>query len=157
MLGFFILIMIVVLCLFIFGKADTKRELLNEIGFDLSESNYVSKKETEFAKSCKKAIRIAAEGCNVKLENEFLNYVYSFLNRQVCKNLNIDVKKHYVDFALRVVERRMEAISKGERNVIFNDFDFSNKSEINRYIERLWDKYQYPWPKNWLQRDVDFS
>jgi len=39
---------VIVIC-FIFGKADTKKEMLNIVGLDLSESTYESLKEKEFA------------------------------------------------------------------------------------------------------------
>ena len=29
---------------------------------------------------------------------------------------------------------------------------FQNKIK-KKYIDKLWDKYQYPWPEDWLKED----
>lgn len=44
MAEFVIMIAILVICGLLFGKADTKKELLNQVGLDLSERNYDNKK-----------------------------------------------------------------------------------------------------------------
>ena len=50
--SFLVLLVFVGVLALIFGKADTKRELLNQIGLDLSKESYDSLKEREFARSC---------------------------------------------------------------------------------------------------------
>lgn len=153
MLEFIIMLAIVVICGLLFGKADTKKELLNQVGLDLSPSNYEDKKRAEFAKYCKQAIKIASDGYKARNENDFLEYVRNFLEQKDFDNLYIGVKSHYVRFAISIIYRREEAIRKGNVQAIPNNIDFSNKTLVNRYIKTLWDKYQYPWPQNWLQKD----
>ena len=149
----FFLVLILAIGGLIFGKADTKKEILNQVGLDLSNSTYENKKETEFVKYCKKAIKIASEECVANNEEEFLRYTYHFLVQKRCDNLYIGIKSHYVDFAIQVLSRRVAAITHKSEDKILGQFNFSNKYSINRYIDILWEKYQYPWPKNWLQRD----
>ena len=45
MVEFIIMIAIVVICGLLFGKADTKKELLNQVGLDFSERSYENKKK----------------------------------------------------------------------------------------------------------------
>lgn len=153
MVYFIFLVLILCIVGLVFGKADTKKEILNQVGLDLSASAYEDKKAAEFAKYCKKAIKIASEGYAANSEEEFLRHAYHFLVQKSCENLYIGVKGHYVDFAIQVLVRRFTAIKHKSGEQISGSFNFSNKYSINRYIDVLWDKYQYPWPKNWLQKD----
>lgn len=44
MAEFILMLAVVVICVLLFGKADSKRKILQQVGLDLSESNYESKK-----------------------------------------------------------------------------------------------------------------
>ena len=65
MVEFIIMIAIVVICGLLFGKADTKKELLNQVGLDFSERSYENKKKDEFRKYSIKAIESTSK-CNIK-------------------------------------------------------------------------------------------
>lgn len=153
MLYFIIIAILLVITGLLFGKADTKKEILNQVGLDLSESNYKEKKQKEFSKYCIKAMRIASSNCLATSEYDFLQNMISYLNPLYSHTPYIGVKMIYVDFAVTVMRRRMEAINKGKLNDIPNIYDFSNKTSINSYIDILWKEYQNPWPTNWLQKD----
>ena len=50
MAGFILMLVVLAVCGLLFGKADTKKELLNQVGLDLSSNRYETKKEDEFKK-----------------------------------------------------------------------------------------------------------
>ena len=170
MAGFILMIAVVVVCVLIFGKADSKREILQQVGLDLSESNYEAKKQQEFEKYCIKALNASLKDENYKCKDEssFLRHTDNYLSTALwgdeyyddCTDLYeikypiyIDVKKHYIEFARDVVGRRIMDIKDGNVSKISCSGDFSDKSYAKRYIRTLWEKYQYPWPKNWKQQD----
>ena len=57
MAGFVLMLVILAICGLLFGKADTKKELLNQVGLDLSQNRYETKKEDEFRKYALRAMR----------------------------------------------------------------------------------------------------
>lgn len=166
-----IIIAIIVICVLIFGKADSKRALLNEVGLDLSENAYRTGKENEFAKYCKKAMKVAIEKYDANGENE-LKFLYElgdilFTSTlggvryepgydgeiEQIPNYNLEVKGHYASFASDVCSRRREALKKPDCPKLLQDCNFMDKKDLKRYIEKLWDMYQYPWPKDWMKED----
>ena len=82
MVEFIIMIAIVVICGLLFGKADTKKELLNQVGLDLSERSYEKKKEDEFRKYSIKAMKAVVDLDYYKAqdEREFLDFMSDKLN-----------------------------------------------------------------------------
>lgn len=139
-------------------------------GLDLSEDRYKTIKEKEYAKYCKKAMRVAIDQYNVKGDDErdFLKNLEDIINRS-CNDFEIEydsqglpferqriyleVKYHYKEFADTVVSRRIIALRNPDAKILLRGCDFTNKSHLKKYIDVLWDKYQYPWPKDWLQKD----
>ena len=134
------------------------------VGLELSKSSYTSKKEDEFEKYCKKAMRNAIDlrQYEAKTELEFLSYLtnifdsaiygtYDSYGKNGCISLNI--KTHYVRNAARVIWRRFDDIKKGNTELL-KPCDFTNKSEAKKYAELIWNKYQYPWPEDWLKYDA---
>lgn len=167
MAEFIIMVVIVAICCLLFGKADTKKDILNQIGLDLSESAYESKKESEFAKYSKQAIKkaISLDDYNAKDETQFLEYLsdklYTGMHGKYVDYGNgeeeyipawLHMKSHYIEHANTVVGRRIDDIKKGNTSLL-SKCDFTNKSSAKRYAEVLWNKYQYPWPKDWMKRD----
>jgi hypothetical protein len=77
MAEFIIMVAILVICGLLFGKADTKKELLNQVGLDLSENNYQNKKENEFRKYSLKAMKAVIDLDYYKAQNEkdFLEFL----------------------------------------------------------------------------------
>ncbi|MCM1005195.1 MAG: hypothetical protein NC402_02735 [Prevotella sp.] len=155
MLDFIITIAVVAICLLIFGKADTKKRILNQIGLDLSESKYNNKKEKEFSKYCKKAIKISSKNYIAKDELDFINHSYHYLADRCFNNLYVGVKSHYAEFAMTILSRREKAIASGDTCRNLQNLNFAKRGSVKKYIKQLWDNYQYPWPKNWLQNDSD--
>ena len=168
MVGFIIMIAIVVICGLLFGKADTKKELLNQVGLDLSERSYEKKKEDEFRKYSIKAMKAVVDLDYYKAqdEREFLDFMSDKLNLAAhgryednyfggseYKSLYLGVKNNYVKHAERVVYRRQKDIKAGNNSPLSKTVEFSDKKSAKRYCEILWKKYQYPWPENWLQKD----
>jgi len=160
MVEFLIMIFVLVICGLLFGKADTKKELLNNVGLDMSPDRYQDAKESEFKKYCIKAMNNSIDkfGCNGKDEKEFLYNLFSILDKGAFgdeeNNLAyLEVKNHYIKHACTVVERRLEKLRLNNSSPLMNKCDFMQKSDAKKYIKHLWEKYQCPWPKNWLQRD----
>lgn len=170
MLEFIIMIVILVVCVMLFGKADSKKTLLNTVGLDLSEQNYQNSKEREFEKYCKKAMIAAVERYDAKGkdEKEFvdnLDYILYYSTHRVREepdefgitrespSYNLGIKYNYKDFAYKVVNRRKRALKEPNPPQLLNNCDFTNKSHLKSYINKLWDKYQYPWPDDWLKND----
>lgn len=177
MAEFLIVFAIIVVCVMLFGKADSKRALLNEVGLDLSQNRYESSKEKEFEKYCLKAMKVAISKYEVrgKDEREFLSNLYDVLFIAVSgpiyeyhstdedydyspsynepKMYYLEVKVHYSEFAKSVVYRRLNAIQEKEVPALMSNCNYSDKNDLQIYIKRLWDKYQYPWPENWMKHD----
>ena len=170
MAEFLVLAFIIVACVMIFGKADSKKNVLNSVGLDLSEQKYQYSKENEFAKYCKKAMKTAisdydANGNNEKEFLEKLKHVlyYASHNRgghydEVGRyyedpDYRLYVKTHYTRFAETVVRRRIDDLNKGSDKVLMNNCDYKSKHDLKNYVDRLWEKYQYPWPDNWMIND----
>lgn len=65
----------------LFGKADTKRSILKEVGLDLSESKYIKQKQREYKKECIKALENAIKYYDYQAHNEkeLLTYIASAL------------------------------------------------------------------------------
>lgn len=166
MAGFILVLVVLAICGLIFGKADTKKELLNQVGLDLSQDRYETKKENEFKKYSLQAMKrvIELDYYHAKNEKEFLDYLCDKLELAAYgryetndwggedrKSLYLGVKKHYVEHALTVINRREDDIKK--KGAALANIDFSDKSRAKRYCESLWEKYQYPWPNDWMKDD----
>lgn len=163
-----IIIIVIAICILLFGKADSKRTVLNQVGLDLSKNSYENKKESEFEKYCKKAMKEAVSSHNVEANNE-LDFLYNLDNILdfACRgfkyehdyeepNPNLYVKEHYIKFASTVVGRRIDAMNKKDSPVLVTDCNYSSKQALKRYIDKLWDRYQYPWPEDWKKEDGIF-
>lgn len=150
-----ILIISFAICCLIFGKADTKREVLQVVGLDLSEQNYKTKKEIEYEKYCIKALYNAVDryNCIGKNEKEFLDVLYNSLFKADINHEYLMVSNHYVKQAYVVVFRRIKALESDSKEELVKNCNFTLKKDIKRYINKLWEKYQYPWPSDWLQID----
>jgi len=164
---------IIVVCVLIFGKADTKKSMLNSVGLDLSENAYDTNKRIEFERYCKKAMKTAVEKYNVsgKNEKEFADLLedtlYLSLHERNYDPIDYDddgfpssrqkfslpILDHYIRFAHEVIERRIYAIKNDDAPSTPSHYDFTNNKDIKKYMDWVWDKYQYPWPSNWLQKD----
>jgi hypothetical protein len=159
MAEFIILAVIVIVGILIFGNADTKRGMLRGVGLDLSPQNFENKKANEFAKNCINAMynSISMHKFESANEKEFINNLYKVLYKgssfgsQYNNLAYLRIGTSYIDHALRVVERRYDDIEKGNIDVIKGVFDFSQNSDRKKYINLLWEKYQYPWPDGWLK------
>lgn len=162
MLEFIIMLAIVGVGALIFGKADTKREVLNMVGLDLSESAHENMKINEFEKYCKKAlVNSADKSFQVYADWQefgFLDYLRETLYEgawgEQSNNLNyLMVKRHYIKHALTVVNRRIKSIKENDND----NFAYGNVSitrgNVKYYINALWDKYECPWPEDWNQTD----
>ncbi len=169
MVEFIIMIAIIVICIMLFGKADSKRTVLNTVGLDLSEKNYTDSKEKEFEKYCKKSMKTAvtdhnATGNNEKEFLERLEYILYYAShdgsyydedglRHEGPSFRLYVYTHYTKFAEKVVSRRIHDLKNGDKTVLLSNCDFKSKQDLKKYIDKLWEKYQYPWPDNWLIKD----
>lgn len=146
---------IIVIC-FIFGKADTKKEMLNIVGLDLSESTYESLKEKEFARLCLKALTNASLklDCTFKDELDFLHKLRPILFRAETDHITyqLDVKPFYVSHADSIICRRGSHLKRGDAESLVNG-DINNSYIRKIYLKALWKKYQYPWPNNWQEKD----
>lgn len=166
MAGFILTLVVLAICGLLFGKADTKKELLNQVGLDLSQDRYETKKENEFKKYSLQAMKrvIELDYYHAKNEKEFLGFLSDNLDLAVYgryvtydwggedrQTLSLGVKKHYIEHALTVINRREDDIKKNGATQA--NLDFSDKSRAKRYCESLWEKYQYPWPHDWMQND----
>ncbi len=160
------MIAVVVICGLLFGKADTKKELLNQVGLDLSQNRYETKKENEFRKYSIQAMKkvIELDTYRAKTEKDFLDFLSDKLNMAAYgkyeenswggedyNTLYLGVKKHYVEHASTVIYRRINDIKKKSATPV--NIDFSDKSRAKKYCESLWEKYQYPWPYDWMKND----
>lgn len=169
--AFVIIVLVIVLIVLIFGKADTKREVLNQVGLDLSASAYESKKESEFANYCMKAMKVAIDNydANGKDEKEFLsnmNHIFflSSLGSGIKKYEECDsslpiylhVPDYYIRFAREVVNRRLYDIKNSNAPILVKNCNYLSKKELRFYVKVLWKKYQHPWPDDWLKADSPY-
>ena len=167
MVEFLLILAVLAVCGLLFGKADTKKELLNQVGLDLSQDRYETKKENEFRKYSLHAMKkvIELDSYHAKNEKEFLDFLSDKLELAVhgryetnswggedYHSLYLGVKNHYVKHAATVIYRRENDIKKNGATEVAN-VDFSNKSNAKKYCEKLWEKYQYPWPNDWMKND----
>ena len=170
-----VFVLIILICIFIFSKTDTKRAVLGSVGLDLNQNVYESCKEKEFEKYCKKGLMLTIEKCGVrgKDEKEFLQSLNKALKNvikgsyflQTGTDIEgqpvferkqapfIDVKRHYIQFAAAVVKRRLESMDEPGQPVLVNNCNYSQNNDVKFYINRLWSEYQYPWPDNWMIND----
>ena len=170
-----IILIIFAICIFMFAKVDTKREVLGVVGLDIQKNIYESRKEIEYEKYCKKGILLTIEKFDVrgKDEKEFLKSLYKALKNmqegcylvQTGKNEEgqpifekrttpfIGIKRHYIRFATVVVKRRIDSLKDPDKPILMNPCNYASAKDVAFYIKRLWDEYQYPWPEEWLQRD----
>lgn len=148
----------------LFGKADTKRSILKDVGLDLSESTYIVQKQKEYKKECIKALENAIKYYDYRAhtEQELLIYIASALYHAQYRDdkgdtISLGVKRHYVEFADTVVKRRRYDLYKNKTSAkhITTSNDFANKRISELYIRKMWEIYQYPWPNNWLQEERD--
>lgn len=167
MAGFIITIIIIAICILFFGKADSKKEILNQIGLDFSKNKYEDKKENEYKKYSIQAMKKVIDLNNNYIcdENSLLAFLSDKLDLAINprysddpwsnsrETLNLGVKPHYIEHAYTVVYRRKNDIQKGNDTPLRKNVLFSDKKEAKKYCELLWDKYQYPWPKDWMQKD----
>ena len=160
-----IAIIVIAICVILFGKADSKRTVLNQVGLDLSEKSYNTQKENEFEKNCKKAMKEAVSGQCVRGKDEWnflinLDDVLDFAFRGIkyehdydAPAPNLFVKEHYIKFASTVVGRRIDAIKKVGYPELLANCNYSSKQDLKKYIDKLWARYQYPWPEDWKKED----
>lgn len=168
MVEFFIMIVIIGVCYLIFGKADSKNDVLQTVGLKLDDQKYESKKTSEFSKYCLQAMKKAVdrEEYKARTEEQFLNilsdilytaghgrYVDDGFGDYTRTSIYLGVKPHYINHAETVVYRRKKDISNGKSQLLCKSCDFSDKRQAKKYCELLWDKYQYPWPDKWLKKD----
>ena len=172
MAGFIIIIVIIIICISLFGKADTKRTVLQGIGLDLSEKSYNVQKENEFEKYCKKAMKVAISDYNANGKNEldFLNnldniFFLKLNGYQISQqdyydatpNYNLQVKSQYIKFAKTVVNRRIKDLKGNNVSQLLERCNFMSKQDLRMYVDKLWRKYQYPWPEDWMKEDSFLS
>lgn len=168
MAGFVVTLILLAVCGLLFGKADTKKYLLNQVGLDLSKDRYETRKEDEFKKYALQAMKKVVDlGLYCTDENSFLDNMSEKLNQALYGReernewgdydykppIYLGVKKHYVQHANTVIYRRIEDVRKGNAASLAKNVLFSDKKSIKRYCEILWEKYQYPWPEDWMQKD----
>ena len=161
---------IIIVCVMLFGKADSKRTMLNTVGLDLSESKYQNEKEEEFAKYCKRSMKTAISEYDAsgKDERDFLERLKSILYNASTResgyydevgryieapSYSLHVRTHYTKFAKKVVNRRIDDMKKGEALSLLDNCNYMSKQDLKRYVDKLWDKYQYPWPDDWMKTD----
>lgn len=159
MSDFLIWVAFIAILFIIFGKTDEKRTVLRSVGLDFSQSNYESMKEAEFKKNCRKAMTEAMDKYNVQGSDEadFLERLDEVLNECAYHLKNewsepriISVHPHFSKHAMTVIYRRLSDLRKGECEHLLSPCDFKDKKDLKKYIQRLWERYQAPWPENWL-------
>lgn len=169
MAGFILMLAVLAICGLLFGKADTKKELLNQVGLDLSQNRYETKKEDEYRKysiqAMKKVVDTFYNGSSnenwfLEIMSDKLQYALNGNTEKNCWGdyeyhppIYLGVKRHYVEHAYRVIYRRQEDLKQGKKTELAKNVNFMDKKSVKHYCEKLWDKYQYPWPKNWMQND----
>lgn len=160
MIGFIILIVIVLVCCLLFGKADTKREVLNLAGLDLSEQSYERKKEAEFDDNCRKVLKRAykfakfrgfAEKDVLNAIDEVLSYALGYTEGYYENFWLGTAHKHYIRFAYDIIGRREVKLKSGKAKAFSGSI--SSKKDYNRYVDFIWQENQYPWPSDWKKKD----
>lgn len=160
MVGFLVLIAIVLICFLLFGKADSKREVLNLAGLDLSEQSYQNQKEKEFDNYCRGVLKKAYKFAKFKSfeEKDILSAIDDVLSYALgytdgyYENFWLGTgHQHYIRFAYDVIGRREMKLKKNSAKV-FNG-SISSRSDYNRYIDFIWVENQYPWPSDWKIKD----
>ena len=178
-----IIIIFLVLLLLCFGRVDTIQSILNVFGLSLKSDTYEKMKAYEYEKFCKKAIHNGIKklmpydnGSPIRDEKEFLYKLIDIVHeasrgKYVCRlsdyddsmnmatykreiNDNLGVKElHYLAFVEEVLYRRCRDVYSNDAPK--RDFycDFFEKSNMDKYVEWLWQHYQKPWPKDWKQFD----
>lgn len=104
---------------------------------------YKAQDEREFLDFMSDKLNLAAHG----------RYEDNYFGGSEYKSLYLGVKTNYVKHAERVVYRRQKDIKAGNNSPLSKTVEFSDKKSAKRYCEILWEKYQYPWPEDWLQKD----
>ena len=104
---------------------------------------YKAQDEREFLDFMSDKLNLAAHG----------RYEDNYFGGSEYKSLYLGVKNNYVKHAERVVYRRQKDIKAGNNSPLSKTVEFSDKKSVKRYCEILWEKYQYPWPEDWLQKD----
>ena len=121
-MAYFILMLVsLTICGLLFGKADTKRSILKEVGLDLSESTYIEQKQREYKKECIKALENAIKYYDYRAHNEkeLLTDIASALYHAQYRDeegetISLGVKRRYVEFADTVVKRRQHDLYKNK-------------------------------------------
>lgn len=152
---FFIVLFVIIVCVLIFGKADSKKEILNQVGLDLSPGLYETQKQMEYKKYCIKAMSNAIDkfGCTGINEKDFLHKLSRILiegayGEEENNLAYLEVRNHYITHACTVVDRRIETLKSDNHVSLMNNCDFTQKSHLKKYVKILWEKYQCPWPSD---------
>ena len=157
LVGVIIIFVIVVIIAFIFAKPDNKKSMLNTVGLDLSDSAYHTLKEKEFARKCLIALTNATMKISqdVNGEKQFLWILIHILSKGMYNDdLNyLHVSSHYITHAWCVANDRYNEIEKNNEVAPLLNIDFSDETARKRYVKLLWEKYQYPWPSDWLKKE----
>lgn len=153
---FVIMLAIAIVCILIFGSADSKRTVLRTVGLDLSPSAYKSKKGSELQKKCCKALIDTIDSYKIRYSTElpFLGELDSDLCRTLERNefqVPIKVNIYFYEFAEKVVSRRINDLTKSECKPLMTSEEY-RKNGIKFYIQSLWETYQHPWPEDWLKK-----
>lgn len=157
--SFLVLLVFVGVLALIFGKADTKRELLNQIGLDLSKESYDSLKEREFARSCLKALMNATnevslyENTELCLIKQLLYVLNNAVYGEERNNLSyLGVQKHFLSHCHWIVYKRHSDLCYENAKPIMQNVDFKDKEVQKTYVKLLWQKYNLPWPQDWNKK-----
>lgn len=151
MLSFIGLVIMVVICIFLFGKTDDKRDVLNSIGLDYSQDRLTAKKEKEYQKACLGAMVEYAKKYEPKTtQSGLLSSMYSAANHSYSDDNRLP---YYGDHAfIRDVLRRCMWDDNSELNS--TKTTLLTAEEREKFIRKVWAKYQYPWPQDWMSRKV---
>ena len=151
-----VILVVIVIYVLIFGNPDIKRDILRSVGIHPSESWYKKAKQKEFAKYCKRAMKVAIIKYNAKgsCEGNFLGNLTHILNEALrgkyaeCYNLHTNY--YCIVFAEKIVLRRMKEIRE---NHFYDDgYNYSSKISLLSYVNNLWEKYHDPLPKDWMTK-----
>lgn len=161
MIEFLIIVGVILVCSLLFGKADTKREVLNLAGLDLEKNKYEEIKAQEFERNCIKALMyfVENEQLAVKSERDFLILLREKLFSKYGYDNDTGIKDYYISFAEKVVRRRGKDLNNRPISDFFNidNPNFKDKHTAKIYIKNMWREYQYPWPQDWInQKDLSY-
>lgn len=92
---------------------------------------------------------------NVNGEKQFLGLLIYILDEAWHSNdLNyLHVSSHYIKHAWIVANHRYDEVDKNNEVVPLLNINFNEKNARKKYIQLLWEKYQYPWPSDWLKKE----